>query len=65
MPVGFVKHANKSMGRPLSLMTHLKTSVVEVKAKENCRAHALIIAIAKVDNDANYISYRKGNKIVP
>jgi len=25
-------------------------------------AHALIIAIAKVDNDANYISYVQGSK---
>jgi len=27
---------------------------VEVKAEENCLAHALIIAIARVENDANY-----------
>jgi len=28
-------------------------------------AHALIIAIARLTNDTNYVSYRKGNKIRP
>jgi hypothetical protein len=27
--------------------------------------HALIIAIARLTNDTNYVSYRKGNKIRP
>jgi len=44
-------------------MTQLKRSIVEVKAEENCLAHAFKIAIARVDNGANYTSYRKGNKI--
>jgi len=48
MPMGYGKHAIKSMGRPLSVMAHLKSSIVEVKAEENCLAHALIIAIARV-----------------
>ena len=47
MAVGFCKNAIKSRGRPLTVMAHLKTSVVEVKASENCLAHAKIIAIAK------------------
>ena len=38
MPVGFAKSAIKRSGRPLSVMTHLKTSIVEVKAEENCLA---------------------------
>jgi len=42
MPVGYGKHAIKSMGRTLSVMAHLKSSIVEVKAEENCLAHALI-----------------------
>jgi len=46
-------------------MAHLKRSIVEVKAEENCFAHALIIAIARVDNDANYKPYRQGRKIRP
>jgi hypothetical protein len=47
MPVGFGRKAVKSMGRPLSKTVHLKRSIIEVKAKTNCLAHALIIAIAR------------------
>jgi len=54
MPVGNGKHAINSMGRHLSVMSHLKSSVVEVKAEENCLAHVLIITIESVDNDAYY-----------
>jgi len=32
MPVGYGKHAIKCMGRPLSVMAQLKSSIVEVKA---------------------------------
>jgi hypothetical protein len=46
-------------------MAHLKRSIIEVKAEQNCLAHALIIAIARLNNDSNYISYRKGNRIRP
>jgi hypothetical protein len=46
-------------------MAHLKGSIVEVKAAENCLAHALIIAIAKVANDPNYISFRRDIRYVP
>jgi len=44
-------------------MAHLKTSIVEVKAEENCLAHALVISIAKMDNDPDYKANRKGRKI--
>jgi len=64
MPVGF-GYGIKTKGRPLSVMAHLKESIVEVKAEENCLAHALIIAIARVENDANYKAYRQGRKIRP
>jgi hypothetical protein len=37
-------------------------SIVEVRTEENCLAHALVIAIAKVTNDSNYPAYRKGYK---
>jgi len=37
----------------------------EVKAEENFLAHALIITIAREDNDVNYTSYSKGRKIRP
>jgi len=65
IPVGFGKHANKCRGRPLSVMAHLKRSILEVKAEVNCLAHDLVIAIAEVDNDPNYNSYRRGYKIHP
>jgi len=65
MPVGFGKRAIKSRGRPPSVMAHLKRSIVEVKAEENCIAHALLIAIASVDNDPKYNSYRRGYRVRP
>jgi hypothetical protein len=34
MPVGFGKTALKTKGRPLSVMAHLKRSIVEVHAEE-------------------------------
>jgi len=51
------------MGRPVSVLAHLKKSIIQSKATENCLAHALIIAIARIDNDSNYESYRKCWKI--
>jgi hypothetical protein len=65
LPVGLGKHAMKSKGRPLSEMAHLKKSIVEVKAEGKCLAHALIIAIAKVEKNALYNSYRRGCRIRP
>jgi hypothetical protein len=53
MPVGFGK-VQMSKGRPLSMMAHIKRSIVEVNAEENCLAHALVIAVARVMNDSNY-----------
>ena len=47
LPVGLSKRAMKSKARRISVMTHLKRGVVEVKAKETFLAHAKIIAIAK------------------
>jgi len=52
MPVGFGRGI-KRKGRPLSVMAQTKTSVVEVKARENCLAYALIIAIAKAEKSQN------------
>ena len=48
MPFGFGRCTLKSRGRPLSVMAHLKKSILEVKAEANCLAQALVIAIAKV-----------------
>ena len=58
MPIGFGRGV-KNMGRPFSVKAHLKSSIVEVKA------HALIIGIAKLNNDPNYKAYRQGRKIRP
>ena len=49
----------------MSVMVYLKKSIVEVMTEENCLAHALVIAIAKVKNDPNYKVYRQGRKILP
>jgi len=53
MPVRFGRGI-KTRGRPLALIAHLKSSIVEIKAENNCLVHALRVAIARVDNDANY-----------
>ena len=63
MPVGFGGDGIKRNGRPLATMVHLRSSIVEVGTKENCLAHALVIAIARLNNYPNYTLYRKGNKI--
>ena len=65
MPVSFGRSALKIRGKPLSVLAHLKQSIVEVKAEQTCLAHALLITIAKVDNDPNYKAYRQGRKIRP
>jgi len=38
---------------------------VELQASENCLAHEIVIAKAKVENDPNYKAYRQGRKIRP
>jgi len=65
MPFGFGKHALKSRGRPISVLAHLKRSIVEVKAEQKCLTQALVIAIAKEDNNPNYKVYLQGRKILP
>ena len=65
MPVGFGKRAVKSKGRPLSVMAHVKHSIIEVKTETSCLAHAIIIAIARQTKDPNYASFRQGYKIRP
>ena len=67
MPVGFGRQpcGIKTMGRPISVMAHLKTSIVRVKSETNCLAHALIIAVARATKDPNYKAYTMGRKIYP
>jgi hypothetical protein len=65
MPVGFVRVAINSKGRSLSVMAHLKRSIVEVNAEKNFLANAIIITISKLTNDPDYDSNRRGYKILP
>ena len=62
MPVGFGGGGIKRKGRPLTTMSRLKRSVVELRAEGNSLAHALVIAKAKLNNDPNYKIYRQGRK---
>jgi hypothetical protein len=65
MPVGSGGDGIAAMGRPLANIAHLKRSIVEVKAENNCLAHALVIAIRKLTNDPHYKAFRQGRKIRP
>jgi hypothetical protein len=47
MPIGHGGGAIATKGRPLESMVHLKRSIVQVKAENNCLAHALVIAKLK------------------
>ena len=64
MPIGFGLRGDgiKTVGRPISVVAHLKKSTEQVK---NCLAHARIIAIAKITKDANYKASIQGRKIYP
>jgi len=59
VPAGFGRTALKTRGRQLANMAHLKRSIIEVKA------HALIIAISRINTDPNYESFHKWYKIHP
>jgi len=54
MSIGHGGNGIATKGRPLEIMVRLKRSIVQVKAENNCLAHALVIAKAKVDGDPNY-----------
>jgi hypothetical protein len=45
-------------GNSLHVLSAAKRSSVVVKAAFLCLAHALIIALARVDDDPEYASYR-------
>jgi hypothetical protein len=62
VPVGFGGGIN-TKGRQLSVMAHLKNSIIEVQAEQNCLAYAQFMAIAKWNADPNFNSYRRGYKI--
>jgi len=61
MPVGFSRGARDTC----LCQGATQKSIIEFKAPDKCLAQALIIAIARIANDSNYESYRKGWKIRP
>ena len=63
MPVGLAGEGMKRKGRPLANVVQVKRSIIEVRAEENCLAHALVIAIARLHNDPYYKAYSQGRKI--
>jgi len=58
MPAGNGKKAEKTKGRSLDVLSAIKRSIV--KAAFLCLAHALIIAMARVNGDPKYKSYKNG-----
>jgi hypothetical protein len=50
MPAGF-GGGIKTTGRPLTVMAHLKRSIIEMQVETNSLAQALIIAIARITKD--------------
>jgi hypothetical protein len=58
MPAG--NGREKIKGRSLDVLSAIKRSIVVVKAVFLCLAHALIIAMAQVNGDPKYKSYRNG-----
>jgi hypothetical protein len=52
MPIGYGRDRGMATkGRPLGKMVHLKRSIIEVKAEENCLVHVLVIGIARLTKD--------------
>ena len=58
MPVELGGDGMKPKGKPIATIVHRKKSIVNVRAKKYCLAHALMIAIARLNNGPNYTSYR-------
>jgi len=58
MPVG--NGLEKTKGKFLYVLSATKKSIVKVKAEFLCLAHALIIAMARVNADPKYKSYKNG-----
>jgi len=60
VPVGKGKTTEKTKGRSLDFLSAIKKSIVKVKARYLCLAHALIISMARVKGDPKYKSYGDG-----
>jgi hypothetical protein len=57
MPAG--NGREKTKRRSLNVLSAFKKSIV-VKASFLCLAHELVIAMARVNNDSKYVSYKNG-----
>ena len=55
--------SEKTKGRSLDVVSSIKKSIVKVKAGFLCLAHALIIAMSRVNGDPKYKSYRDGKAL--
>ena len=51
MPAGNGKRAEKTKGRSLTVLSAIKKSIMVIKAAFLCLAHALKIAMARVNGD--------------
>jgi len=58
MPVGSGRE--KTKGKYLDVLNAIKNCIVIVQARFLCLAHALIIAMARVNGDPKYKSYKDG-----
>jgi hypothetical protein len=58
MPAG--NGGEKIIGRYLNVLSAIKKCIVVVKAAFLCLAQALVIAMARVNNDPKYGSYKDG-----
>jgi hypothetical protein len=61
MPVGNGKTAEKTKWRTLSVLSAIKRSIIVVKAAFLYLAHTLVIAMARVNIDPKYESYKHGS----
>ena len=64
MPAGDGKRAEKTKGRSLNVLCVIKRNIVIDKTALNCLAYALIIAMARVNGDPKYQSYRDGRGLI-
>jgi hypothetical protein len=63
LPSGNGKRALKTKGQTLNKLSHNKKSIVRVKSEVNSLAHALVFAMAQLNGDPDYLSYRDGYKM--
>ena len=63
IPIRKGKLAEKTKGRSLDVLSGIMKSIVAVKVAFLCLAHALIIAIAQVNDNPKYALYRQGKYI--